>query len=570
MNKNFFVSMTAAALLFLGAGCMPAKPFPAPEPDTVEPQPVPSPTVSATGPPEVKTGALHVTWSAPVSIDPVDVFTASYEAYNPNVNASGNTEPEYVKKENYHQVGVVKDGDYAGGRVVLVNMSIRCGMGGSGTPYHFVLPVTGKPVMLAKHSPTYAADTSDPSCSDFDPGKFVIDTTAQAPELTLPGKLAHAGSDFKLVQSSFWNSFDLQVGTPLLDTSHKKIAFTDPAVGKIYMDADDAENPQHGFYAAAPDGTVRSYALVVPFYDENLHLPAITWSDGTKNAKEYWLTRMGGCGAQNYANVFKGVTKAELKAAGTTAQGGTIYLLKDENSQILKDIYTAYAPTYEGRDTSQDVPYADVVKSRPIFFWYDSFGRLIGFQGTQFMSAAECGKPVIYLYPPTTQDVNVKLDPQGGFTKSEPAYADGWNVRATPKGALTDLKDGKTYPYLFWEGRGGLYETPKRGFNVARQDVHAFLTEKLSKLGLNRNESADFMEFWEPRMQGAPYYFVTFLGNRAMDALAPMRITPKPDSVIRILMDFRPLAAPIDVQGFDIHTPKRDGFTVVEWGGVLR
>jgi hypothetical protein len=216
------------------------------------------------------------------------------------------------------------------------------------------------------------------------------------------------------------------------------------------------------------------------------------------------------------------------------------------------------------------VPYADFVKSKPIFFWYDSFGRLIGFQGTQFMSAAECGKPVIYLYPPKAEDVSVKLDPKGGFTKSEPAYDGGWNVRATPDSELTNLKDGKTYPYLFWEGRGGLYETPKQGFNVAQKDVHAFLTEKLSKLGLNAKESADFMEFWEPRMAGSPYFFVTFLGNQAMDALAPMNITPKPDHIIRILMDFRPLASPIPVQGFDIHTPKRDGFTVVEWGGVLR
>jgi hypothetical protein len=71
-------------------------------------------------------------------------------------------------------------------------------------------------------------------------------------------------------------------------------------------------------------------------------------------------------------------------------------------------------------------------------------------------------------------------------------------------------------------------------------------------------------------MTGAPYFFVTFLGNKEMDAIAPLTIIPKPDSVIRILMDFSPLQKPIFVEGYEIKTPNRNGFTVVEWGGVLR
>jgi hypothetical protein len=115
-----------------------------------------------------------------------------------------------------------------------------------------------------------------------------------------------------------------------------------------------------------------------------------------------------------------------------------------------------------------------------------------------------------------------------------------------------------------------MYQTPDRGFVVAQADAHNFLLEKLAKLGLNTKESADFMEYWEPKMQGSPYYFVTFMGNSTMDALAPLEVSPKPDTVIRILMDFVPLEKPIAVQGFNIRTPERKGFTVVEWGGVRR
>ena len=195
---------------------------------------------------------------------------------------------------------------------------------------------------------------------------------------------------------------------------------------------------------------------------------------------------------------------------------------------------------------------------------------LIKFQKSEFLPVAECGKPVIYLYPEQTTKISVNISPKGGFTKTEPEYGNGWNVLATPNGQLTDISTGIIYPYLFWEGRGGIYTTPTRGFVVAEKDVHNFLVEKLTKLGLNQNEQKDFIEFWEPRMTGAPYFFVTFLGNRSMDEIAPLTISPKPDSVIRILMDFTPLQEPISVEGYDIKTPTREGFTVVEWGGVLR
>jgi hypothetical protein len=35
-------------------------------------------------------------------------------------------------------------------------------------------------------------------------------------------------------------------------------------------------------------------------------------------------------------------------------------------------------------------------------------------------------------------------------------------------------------------------------------------------------------------------------------------------------MDYKELQTPIDVTGFSIRTPERKGFTVVEWGGVLK
>ncbi|OGL96429.1 hypothetical protein A2318_03405 [Candidatus Uhrbacteria bacterium RIFOXYB2_FULL_45_11] len=177
----------------------------------------------------------------------------------------------------------------------------------------------------------------------------------------------------------------------------------------------------------------------------------------------------------------------------------------------------------------------------------------------------------MYLYPTEKTDLDVTVAPKGGFTFTEPVYKNGWRVTASPDGTLVNRDDGKTYPYLFWEGHGDEYGSPEDYWVVSRQDVPSFLKETLADIGLNTKEIADFMEFWEPKMRSAPYYKIGFHGTRVMDFLAPMIISKTPDTILRVLMDYAELQDPI-VQ----HPPKlpptivRKGFTVIEWGGVLR
>ena len=518
---------------------------------------------------ESATMTLKVNWSTPITMAPVDVFAPAYkgEGENPDTWLKKN----FANPENYRRAGTVVGGVYDGAVVAVVGIAELCTMGGAPVHYEFLVPKDGKPVLLAKHSPQHNKESLlpvDDPCATFDAGKYIVDRDAYIPDLTLPKTLAHGKSTYSITYSSFWNAIDPQIATPVFDLKEKMLAFTDSVVGKVYMDAPNASVPMHGFYVSAPDGTMRTYMLDIPFYDATTRIPQLVWADGRKNTDEYWSSEIGGCGSRNLVAVTTGVAKSDLVAVGKTVQGENVYAFADADHPILKGIYNGSYSS--GRTDDGKMSYEAFIDARPVFLWYDALGRLIRFQHASFLPAAECGKPVIYLYPEQTTDVSVKLEPQGGFTVTEPAYDGGWNVRATPKGELTNLKDGKTYSYLFWEGRGGLYETPKRGFVVAEKNVHGFLLEKLAALGLNAQESADFIEFWEPRMTGSPYYFVTFLGNSAMDALAPLDVTPKPDTVIRVLMDFSPLEKPISVEGFSIRTPKREGFTLVEWGGVLR
>lgn len=358
--------------------------------------------------------------------------------------------------------------------------------------------------------------------------------------------------------------------------------FEDARMGTVFTTAPDyrtsSENflTSNAFYVFAPDKSYWTYEMKIPFVNvvNGFKTPDITWNSRTKNTDQYIFETVGGCGSKNFYHVVTDIDlEKDLTPAGKTVNGETVYTFKNVNDKHLQSLYeSSDSSQYESNGLAVKISYSSFLAKKPLFYWKDPFGRLIEFKNASFVQPAECGKPVIYLYPQKAQRVSVRVEPKGGMTYSDPIYdtGTGWNVFTTTDSQITDLRDGKKFPYLFWEGRGGMYEEPKRGFVVARSDVHEFLIEKLAVLGLNAKESADFMEFWEPRMQSAPYYFVGFHGTAAMNSLAPLTITPKPDTVVRILMDFQPLQKPIKVEEPRIRTPERKGFTVIEWGGVIR
>ncbi len=181
-------------------------------------------------------------------------------------------------------------------------------------------------------------------------------------------------------------------------------------------------------------------------------------------------------------------------------------------------------------------------------------------------------KPVIYLYPQQTQEVNVQLDYAGELTVTDPKYdfaAKGWNVIANPDGKLTNLEDGKEYSYLFWEGvGGGRYVMPSTGYIVKGEDSAEFLQEILSKAGLKPVEYNEFIVFWYPQIKDYPYVQIAFAGQEYEDS-AKLTINPKPDSVLRVFVYFKKLSREKEIEPQVIPEFKREGFSVVEWGGTI-
>ena len=181
----------------------------------------------------------------------------------------------------------------------------------------------------------------------------------------------------------------------------------------------------------------------------------------------------------------------------------------------------------------------------------------------------EVEKPVIYFYSDKELDLTVKLHTEAKLKFTYPIYNNAW--KGTVKKDGTFKANGKTYPYIFWDGKmdvASKLDNLEEGFVVEKEENVAFFEEKLSKMGLNDKEIADFITYWVPRMLDSDKHFVKFItGEDYNEKIGKLEYSIQPDSEIRIFMIFSKVEEYIQVKPQLLPTFKREGFTVVEWGG---
>lgn len=177
-------------------------------------------------------------------------------------------------------------------------------------------------------------------------------------------------------------------------------------------------------------------------------------------------------------------------------------------------------------------------------------------------------KPIIYIYPEEDMDVSIKVNHPEKFTVTYPKYDNGWEVRALKDGTLID-KNNKKYYALYWESDNpGSNSVKEDGFVVKGEDSISFLEEKLSILGLNYKESNEFIMYWLPKLEKNNYNYIRFQTMDEINNNMSLDINPEPDTLIRVVMEYKALDKKIEVKEQQLTKVERNGYTVVEWGGT--
>lgn len=179
-------------------------------------------------------------------------------------------------------------------------------------------------------------------------------------------------------------------------------------------------------------------------------------------------------------------------------------------------------------------------------------------------------KPVIYLYPTQKTDITIDLNFEGKLLTTFPKYEKNWTVTACPDGRIFDTKTNRFYSSLFWDGTQDFDEEHYRyssGFVVVKENLADFLIKKLEFIGLNTTETNEFVQYWLPILEKNETNFIHFYANADYDVISKNTVFPKPDTEIRVFMEFYGLEKAIKVPEQRLSRTERKGFTLIEWGG---
>lgn len=335
---------------------------------------------------------------------------------------------------------------------------------------------------------------------------------------------------------------------------------------------------------------------------------AMAKNDITSSANLYltYSTALPGACAFDQNTTVVNLVDNNLTKIGSSLEGD-IYVLNDKNHALNKQEFNLKT-WQEQTGAEMDKEFLDInKKTRPLFddyvsqnpllFIKDFWGRWIALGEYDYKLLGGCGKPVIYLYPTKPTEVSINFTKPISLDLSIPSYNNGWKILANPSGILNDLQPqftdcskidsarkgseystqacaNNSYPYIYWAGQSfaANYPNISTGWIVKKDILKQFLSSKLDEIGFNKNEKTDFMSYWPDKMleKSAKYYRISFLQTPDMNKIAPMSVSPAPQSIYRYFLDWYPLDEKpnYELKPQELEKIRRIGFTLVEWGGL--
>lgn len=176
-------------------------------------------------------------------------------------------------------------------------------------------------------------------------------------------------------------------------------------------------------------------------------------------------------------------------------------------------------------------------------------------------------KPNIYLYPEKSLKLDVSLFfPQGGeVIESDPQYPGDWlDIRVRPDGRID-----RKYDYLFYEAAIPDLWQYSEGWVVKQDMLPLFFRSNLEAYGFNENEILDFMDYWIPLLNTAPYYAIYPQHTASVNYAVKLSISERPDALLRLFYIIDEAQDKFTLPEPEIPEFERSGFTVTEWGVVF-
>jgi hypothetical protein len=400
-----------------------------------------------------------------------------------------------------------------------------------------------------------------------------FDSEITIPNLEFPKEITVSNQKLKLITSGYLmeNGISSIRGSfygPLKNSNPIKI---NEVNGKIFYKVVVTDNPTYtvneiratvkGVYAAG-------YTLIDDVAGSKDSLQ-INWTSGDRNVSKYYSAG-GGCGSASGYVVTKNIQKADLINVGTSKDGQKIYQIKNSAPLAIELYEKDYQKGADLEDASlKNLSAQQFTDKHGYIIVENGLGEFVVFLRDDMFVRGGCAKPVVYLYPEKTTNVSVKVG--ANVTISDPQYPkNGWkDVTAKPNGDL--IYQSKPYGSLFWEGQGnGVYPEITSGTIVKKEDALRTIEQQLGQQGIRGREVQEFIDFWKPNLPNTPFIRLSWLSTQQLNELAPLTISPRPNTVIRVFLDFEGLQRPITIRQQTFTTPQRKGFTVVEWGGLAR
>lgn len=468
--------------------------------------------------------------------------------------SQGYVAASYVESVKYFEVGT-RD------KNTIILGYLNYGIGGSAEL--FEKTPDGQVRHIAQPSSTANYSTQQTTVSEpLYVASVVEDTSIHYDSLSIPGALAIGNGDtVRQTEYPDLGVLSQEVGTEGVTTKDIK-TYGESKVMRTERSYVDTKLTSVGYVLQLPIGTQVKliYEPIPP------KLTSFTW-DNNVNSDDTIYGIVRGCGAGGSVSRADNVTNDDFVSIGKSPDGQTIYGFKNSDATLLTKAYEEYVDFYRDVTETEVVSKEDFIKNHGIIAYKSKQGEWLIYTTDRFSPAYGCAKPVVYLYPSKTTDVTVKV---GADVKiSDPWYdpQNGWTATAQPTGQLT--VNSQKFDSLFWEGPGfGEYPAINSGVIVKRSEATKTIKKQLAQQGLNAKESQDFMDYWQDKIPRKPYVRLTWLTNKQLNQLAPLYISPKPDTLHRVFLDMAGYDKPIKIAPQKLETVQRKGFTVTEWGGL--